>query len=317
MQAFEWLPSECAHERHPMQLIRGQLFRGEDDIVRVPVGKIVNNGLGHVGSRRIVGDPLKPVPDRLELAWFSYVEDQFFAGELELPASTMAELFSAGYFEPKTNEKVTWSKLIVGMSLGGWACVWLEGSGLSRLITSAQLESAELDWTEVVDNPDVPRDRFIRDRLREQLSGAVLRTLDEQGTPPPVWPRYARPAPWLLRAEGVRVPLTIDLHNFDGERYWYDVAKQPPQQQHAVPKRLQITWLSSSGRKLLSNIDMNETEVFDAFERVAAAAEPGDAPPTLRVDCGPRSQISLSLDSARVQEKLTRATIERFSLKTV
>jgi len=54
--AFEWLPTECAHERHPMQLVSGDLDCGADRIVNVPVNKIVNRGWGEIGSRRLVGE---------------------------------------------------------------------------------------------------------------------------------------------------------------------------------------------------------------------------------------------------------------------
>ena len=312
-EGYDWLPTECADERYPMQLISGQFESSGAQSVRVPAGKIVNNGWGEIGSRHIVGDPLKPVPERLTLAWFSYTEDQFFEGSFDLPHAELTALFRASFRSPLTGQTVTWSKIIVGMGLGGWTCVWVAGSGLVREVASAKLEPAQLDWDRVVNNPDISRSNFIRSKLRARLSDVQLRALAERGPPAPKWPQYSRRARWQLAVEGVQVPLRMFLRSFNGDRSYHEFAKQQPQELDTVPKHLMITWLSSSGRKILTKIALNEAEVFGAFDKAFAAA-PDTLTAKLRVELGTRGRVSITVEAKDAKIPLTRSTVELLSL---
>lgn len=314
MDSFEWLATECADERYPMQLLAGELHCG-DEVVPIPTGKLVNNGWGEIGSRRLIGEPLKPVPERLTLAWYSYAEDQFFEGALELPQAELTQLFRAGVREPSTREVLPWSKIIVGMGLGGWTSVWLAGSGFVREVASARLEPAELDWADVLDNPGISRSNYVRSKLQARLSDAQWRTHTEHGPPASTWPRYALRHPWQVLVEGVQVPLSMSLDSFNGERARFDFAKQPPKDLDAVPKRMQITWLTRGGRKLLTKIRFDEREVFDAFDSARVSAPVADVSSIrLRVEFGPRSRVSTSVESQAGKTPLARTDVELLSL---
>lgn len=313
MDSFEWLPTECADERYPMQLVSGELHCSDGDIVPVPAGKIVNNGWGEVGSRRLVGAERKLVPQQLTAAWFSFTEDQFFAGTLELPHAELTRLFVHGFNAPLSREPVTWSKIIVGMGLGGNTSVWLAGSGLVREIASAKFESAQLEWAQVLDNPDISRSQFVGSKLRSRLSTAELKALAAHGPPVSTWPRYSQRYRWRIRVDGIQVPLHMFVRSFNGDRHFYDFARQPPEQLDMVPKHIEITWLSRSGRKLLTNIRLDEAEVFGAFDRSGAAAL-DTSTTTLRVEYGARAQVSISIQSREAQIPLTRSSVEVLSL---
>jgi hypothetical protein len=313
LDTFEWLPTECADERYPMQLISGLLHCGDDESVPVPAGKIVNNGWGEVGSRRLVGETRKPVPDRLTAAWFSYTEDQFFAGTLSLPHAELTRLFAGGFHEPMTREPVTWTKMIVGMGLGGHTSVWLAGNGLVHEVASGKLEPADLDWAQVIDNPDIARSQFVQSKLRARLSRVELEALAAHGPPTSTWTQRSRRYRWRIRVDGIQVPLYMFLRSFNGDRRFYHFARQPPAELELVPKRVEITWLSRSGRKLLTNIRLDEAEVFSAFDKVGAAAL-DKSTMTLRVEYGTRSRVSISVESNEARIPLTRSSVEVLSL---
>jgi hypothetical protein len=296
-----------------MQLISGELRCSDDEIVPLPTGKIVNNGWGEVGSRRLVGEDRKPVPQQLTAAWFSYTEDQFFAGTLELPHSELWALFATGFNAPVSHEPVTWSKVIVGMGLGGNTSVWLAGSGLVQQVASANFESAEIDWVEVLDNPDIERSQFIQSTLRSRLSTPELKALAAHGPPISTWPRYSQRYRWRIRVEGIQVPLYMFVRTFNGDRRFYDFARQPPEQLEMVPKLVEITWLGRSGRKLLTNIRLDEAEIFGAFDK-SGAADLDKSTTTLRVEYGTRSRVSLSIESREARIPLTRSSVEVLSL---
>lgn len=313
MDSFEWLPTECADERYPMQLISGQLHCSDGEVVPVPAGKIVNNGWGEIGSRRLVGTPLKPVPEQLTAAWFSYTEDQFFAGSVELPQAELMQLFASGFEEPLTRAWVTWSKIIVGMGLGGHASVWLAGSGLVQEVARVQLDPAQLDWAQVLDNPDIARSEFIRSTLRARLSRAELEALAKHGPPASTWPRYSSRYRWRIVVAGIQVPLYMFLRSFNGERRFYDFARCPPEELDTVPKHIQITWLTRSGRNLLTEIRLDEAEVFRALDAAGAAALDTSST-TLRVELGARARVSILVESHATQIPLTRSSVEVLSL---
>jgi hypothetical protein len=301
-----------------MQLISGQLDCNQldcsdDESVPVPAGKIVNNGWGEVGSRRLVGEEQKGVPQSLTAAWFSYTEDQFFEGTIELPHAELTQLFASGFHEPLTREPVTWSKIIVGMGLGGNTSVWVAGSGLVRAVINAKLEPAQLDWSSVIDNPDIERSVFIRSKLRARLSNAELKALTDHGPPTSSWSRYSQRYRWRIRVDGIQVPLYMFLRSFNGERHFYDFARQPPEDLETVPKHLDITWLTRGGRKLLTTIRLDEAEVFAAFDQ-SGAADLDTSTTTLRIEFGTRSQVSTTVESRTTRIPLTRSRVEVFSL---
>jgi hypothetical protein len=305
---FEWLPTECADERAPMQLIGGRLHCDDDVMVPVPAGKIVNNGWGEVGSLRIIGEPRKPVPHRLSVVWFSFTEDRFFGGGLELPRAELTQLFVGGFEEPLTRTRATWSNIIVGMGVGGWVNVWLAGSGLVHEVAGGRLEPTEREWSEVIDNPAIERAAFVRAKLAARLSKAEVERLAKQGPRPATFPRF----PWRIAVSGVQVPLHMFVRTFNGERRFYDFARRPPGLHESVPKQLQITWLTRAGRKLLSDIQFDEAEVFRAIEQVSAAWP--STQPTLHVELRPRSRVSLVLENHKTEVPLVRARVEVSSL---
>ena len=96
-----------------------------------------------------------------------------------------------------------------------------------REVASAQLEPREIDWTLVLDNPDLERSKFIRSTLAARLTRAELKTLTDHGPPVSTWPRYAQRHRWRIRVEGIQVPLYMFLRTFNGERRFYDFARQP------------------------------------------------------------------------------------------
>ena len=63
---FEWLATESAPEHYPMKIIQGTfIYHGETERgLYVPSGGTLSSGWGHGISNHIVGEKLKPLPDR-------------------------------------------------------------------------------------------------------------------------------------------------------------------------------------------------------------------------------------------------------------
>ena len=311
-ERYEWLPSESADERYPMQLLSGQL-EGGGESVELPAGKIMNRGWGELGSRRIVGEDLKVVPERLNIAWFSYTENTFFGGKLELP--TLGELFRKGLREPEGRAQITWDKILVGMGLGGWLSVWVCAQGIVREVATATFDPIERDWSEVLDNPTLEREDFVRETLRGRLSDAAWRSYRERGVEDAAsrWPRYNHSYRWQLVTEGVQVPLHAYVRSFNGERNFYEL-RQPPRGLERAPKRLDITWRGRRNR-LLSRIEFDERELFGALSDLGAASSDGPVP-RLRVEYLPRHRVEVALEGTTQRRVLSRARVDVSSLSS-
>jgi len=96
MNLYEWLPTESAPIAFPMEIIEGTLFYPGSGSIYIPDRRPFANGWGRTGSMHLVGDDAKPVPERLELTWFSYAEDKFYSGRFELNHARLDSLFDAG-----------------------------------------------------------------------------------------------------------------------------------------------------------------------------------------------------------------------------
>ena len=304
---FEWLPSECAHERWPMQMITGEFDCGMGRIVKIPTGKIVNNGLGEIASTRVVGERLKPVPERLSLSWFSFAEDRFYGGEVAIPTAMLIDLFRTEFIDPRDNLPASWHRIIVGMGLGGWVHVWIAGATFVREIATARLPPVEGEWRRVIDNPDLPRTDFIRSVLKRRTGEAALAELDKQGAPVEDWPRYFRKVPWTLHPDGPNAPIGMTLRHCNGERSYRDLSGTSPQATSAAPKLMQITWRNPNGKRLLTEIRFNEDEIYAAFDKTPA-------PPKLHVDYPGKMNVSLWIESGRARIPLTKPDVKVNSL---
>ncbi|MBM5571671.1 MULTISPECIES: DUF2931 family protein [Deefgea] len=309
---FEWLPSECADKRFPMMLVSGLLLARNDEIAAViPTGKIINNGWGEFGSIRIEGALQKPIPEHLKLTWFSFTENQFYGGSIPLPHALLRQLFEEGFATPLTRERSTWHRIIVGMGLGGWVSVWLAGDGLVREVATARLEQVSQDWSTVLNNPAIPRAEFIRSTLTKRLSQEEFTTLEKNGPPVSTWPRRARRQRWRLLVDGKADPLHIFVRSFNGERHFHEFSQSAPLVLEPIPRFVQITYLSPSGSKLMAEISIDETEIFDAFDKAKHTAT---EPVTLRFTMEARSQITIALESTSSRMTLQRSRIQIGSL---
>jgi hypothetical protein len=294
-----------------MQLISGKFFDSDGLVARVPEGKIINNGWGEIGSRRVVGPAHKPVPERLTLTWFSFAEDKFYGGTVPLPHDLLMQRFVDGFEEPLTRERVTWTKIIVGMGLGGWTSLWLAGSGIVIEVATARLEPVTMEWKLVLDNPGIERADFVRRTLSRRLGEDGLEALAKNGPPVSSWPRYAQRDRWRLFVAGNAVPQHIFLRGFNGERHFHDFTRSPPGVFETLPTNAQFTFLSPGGSKLLAEIRFDEAEIFGAFDRAKAA---GGAPVTLRFDVDARSRVSIALEGTAGRTPLQRARVDLSSL---
>lgn len=305
---YEWYPTTCADYNYPMQVIEGRFLFPSQGSIYIPDTRILNNGWGEIGQIHLAGEYFKPVPEKMTITWFSYTEDIFYSGTFELPREKMKALFEKGYTDSVNGQKTTYSEIIVGLAPEGDISLWLSGQ-ITIEVASFRAKPAEIEWSRVLDNPDVPREEWIRKILNSKLAEEERsyrqrqnrlhrpwKTAEEiraTGVPHGLWSMYREKFQWELEITGNAKPDRIWINYFNGEkRLIYFQPDKAIDNQSVVPKKFDIYWQTTSGKEYNAVIFFDESEMFQAFkkykaynsdEKLKLRIEIGDLSPTVEV----------------------------------
>lgn len=304
---YKWLPTECADYNYPMRIIEAKLIFKDKDYASIPNAKDVNNGWGEVGSTYLVGEHLKPIPEKLMILWFSFAEDKFYSGVFDLPYEKMKALFEEGYIHPSDGKKVTYDRIMVGIAPEGEISVWLSGAIVTE-VANFQAQPAKVDWVKMSDNPDVSRRDYVRIMLDSVLEGmpasldkrgvphSIWRTPQEiakLGVPHGLWEMYRERYFWEPSIAGLSRPSRIWIKSWNGEKHYFDFpVSEFKRKASVVPSRIKIDWRDPKGRRFGADITFEEQEVFKAFKKfnkhnpneiLKLQIEIGDISPTVGV----------------------------------
>jgi hypothetical protein len=270
MNKYDWLPSESAHEKYPMQIVKGDLILKDGTSIYIPDRRIVYNGWGVVGSTHIVGDKLKALPTRLNITWFSYTEDKFYAGTFVLPSDRIELLFKNGIKNPRTGRNITFQTIIVGMAPEGAVSVWLETESLVLEVATFHASEAKIDWKALLDNDRVSRKQYIDIMLKEALSPNELITLKAEGIPKGLSETHLKQYEWKPKVVGSKL-LAMKLKTNNGEYETFSLLQDTnPRSNRAVPNTIYLDWQDTFGIKYTTIINFDENETFRAFQKLSS-----------------------------------------------
>ena len=281
---FEWRATESAPKHYPMKIIRGTfIYKGEaEQGLYVPNGGTISTIWGDGISNHLVGEKLKPLPDRLKIIFFSYAEKQFYKGEFDLPYEKILALFRDGVENPTVfpNGKTlpVYDKIMVGVAPGGAVAVWVKGKkGVEVFFGQAQ---------KVDINPSVgfalpfkdkaDADAYMAKQLVNSLTPAELESLKKDGVPFGLWARYRNKYHWLPIFTAGHSPKDINVGYLNGEDFgtWYLADKYLEDKKELntprpVPRKI-VFMTSINGQKYLFEVAFEEFETMTAFEKLGA-----------------------------------------------
>lgn len=285
---FEWLPTECAHNRYPMRLIRGYLTLKDGSSLYVPAKAIIDNGWGELGSTHVVGKIMKALPVKLTATWFSFAENKFFSGEFLLPYDSILEKFRT-MISPKTGKIPTSHWIRVGFGPEGAVSVWVSAEGISVEIGNYRAPETAMDWKAVVDNDQISRMDYIALIMHESLTPQQLSELKEHGVPPGISDHYSKQYRWNIMVSG-QINRMMWLNMLNGEREYFDfVGMSNERRFRGLPQKVKIYWENNIGEKYGADVNFDEAEVTAAYKKLSA--EKVDHPMQLKLEISDNPRV--------------------------
>ena len=269
---YDWKATESAPKNFPMEIVKGYFYSSDGYSLYVPNKKTIHHGWGNSISSHLVGPDLKSLPNRLDITFFSYTEDKFYKGDFDLPYDEILKLFSEGYFSPKEGDHTTFFEIIAGVAPGGTVTVWLSGIDKTTEIFSGRAEKTIIDWKNIVDNPEISREKFIEIEIEDSMTAEAMDVLKKNGVPISLWNTYRKRYDWQPLFSGQEPPGLIELIKFfNGEEGYlnYPLDESFLTEDHAIPKELHFIWDWPKGRPLSFELYFDEEEIFSAFEQLS------------------------------------------------
>ena len=269
----DWLASESAPNDFPMKIVSGDFYDPDGGSLYIPNKKLIYKGWGRGVSTHVVGPDLKALPNRLEITFFSYTEDQFYHGDFQLPYERIVQLFNNPYHSHKVEQVITYHRIVAGVAPGGLVSVWVVSEDRTIEVFSGQAEKTELDWS-VITHQKIPRKQYIEtsiDDARSKLSPEEKETMAKSLVPLDRWKNYRKRYNWQLLFTGQEPPEMVDyIKYFNGERdlLLYPHTEEYLSQPHAIPTAMTFVWDWPVGRPRLMELTFNEKEIMEAFQEL-------------------------------------------------
>ncbi len=318
MSKYEWRATESAPSGFPMEIVRGTLVFPDGSGLYIPDKKTIYHGWGMPVSSHVVGELKKPLPNRVEITYFSYAENQFYRGAFELPYEQIRALFERGYVSPSTNSQTSYTKIMVGVTPGGGVAVWLYGIGRTTEVLFEQAEKTDVDWALVAGSADMSRDEFVRLEMEDSIGAGGLAALQSTPVTIDTWTKFHQQRySWQPQIVGgaVVVDLIREVRFVNGEKdFWIlpsDAAGE--QQTRAVPESMRFIGTRSGGERYVHDVAFQGEEIQKAFHELSFAGEGAiTLEIELKVDSGDSGGVRLSVRNDEDAIELKQSTVKIF-----
>lgn len=311
-QTFDWSATLSAPEEYPVQVYKGEISAKDYNQSLNGFGTI-NYGWGNEGGTVVMGPDLKNIPDSLEVAWHSFVDQKNFEGKWALPKDEIRKLFEKGFIDYATNKKITYNEFIIGLAPNGLVVVWLSGAG-------NQIEVAHFKAKEVF----VTIDTISEDSkpiFSEKYNTVVLSELNEkyntvekikQNQYPKIdlYENYRVKYLWkpIIEFSEANDLSHFILHTYNGELET-EQQQVPNYKKRGVLKKMAFSWINKNSNTKIScwleNFD--EGELFDAYKKFNVSEEINLI---VKVISNSKVQIKLKSNSQEIEIKKFKTTIE-------
>jgi len=314
IEKFRLSAGPCAAKGYPMTIQFGAFVRSDGKTLPVPAGHTLEGKWGVSSIGQVVGDEFQPVPESLEILYFSYLEDTFYEGQFPLPQQRLRELLRTGFWHHRQQQQLTYDELMVCVLPKGAVVVWLAGAGRQVLVGRYQGQPSHVDFQRFYPKSDRA------EMLRQKLAAAApaIRAQAQAGQlSARQWDAYLQTYPWQV-AFNQPLKLTYYRANFLSGEYIAEPETRDmapylqaifTPQARPVPSKLSFSVTDEAGHKyILASDALDEAETQAAFQKLHAAHP--TAPLTLRVETDKYVKAAaLVLESGGQRIPLTKSPV--------
>lgn len=272
MNTYDWLASNSAPAGSPMKIIAGTFALADSGSLYIPP-KILHSGWGKEVSIHLVGDETKPLPDSIEITFFSYLEDKLYRGAFSLPYDRITDLFAKGYrsFEEDSG-RGSFDTIIAGVAPGGAVAVWVSGAERQVEVFFGQAQELDSNWHQTMGVPtSVDRRQFIAGSIAEAAKSDPLVQPTKARIPFGIWAEYRTQYQWKPIFEGMTTPTRLErVHFFNGERDYMVLPLDATAEQGSRPVPSLIAFTDVAAKRSY-RLTFDEQEVLSAFAKLGAS----------------------------------------------
>ncbi|WP_055098195.1 DUF2931 family protein [Flavobacterium aquidurense] len=288
---FKWQEGLSCPSGYPIQVYRGWL---EGPLVSNGVNEEPNSttsiygfgtttGIGNWGDNSSgMSQGEKPIPQRLNCTWYSYVEDVMYHINTELDYPKMVKLFNEGFqssVRKRGKVMTTYNHITIGFAPGGVVVVWLKGGDKDVEIGRYQGQKVVIDPKEIASLDSHERLLFDPvDRERTLKNPKIISLEDQQANknkpiPYGLWDSYRVKYNWkpvfeFVREGKISDNLSFDMFNGERETLLDQEFLKNESQERAIPRVLSFAWWGKDGQGYGGYIRFDEKEIFAAFQEL-------------------------------------------------
>jgi hypothetical protein len=273
---FKWYAVATAPRDYPMEVINGTFYyKGEDHGTSIPSGGTLDTGWGESASVYVGDDELPPLPDRVEVTFYSYAENQFYRAEFGLPYDSILAKFQQQLRNAPDN---LYSEFLLGIAPGGAMSVWIKGPRTTE-IYFGQAEKIKMSPSDGFDLPFTSKeqsDHYIESALAESVTPEQLVHIKKNGAPIGIWARYRHLYKWVPTYKDGKISTDKEMiaNYLNGEKYRMPTTliDEMANTSRPLPKELKFS-VTLGNKSVFYVIDFEPVELMEAFEKLGAKGE--------------------------------------------
>jgi len=303
-------------KNYPVEILEGYFSLGEEKIY-IPSRGSANNGWGNSGPTHIIGDLLKPIPDKMFIRWFSFVEDKFYEGEFPINQDALASLFAKETETYLGSGKRKFKELNVGLAPGGLVVIWISNGVTQKEISSFKANEVKLSIKDLIPNGIQDRQAYVDIVLKDDLEQDVLDNIRANGIEYLKWNKYREKYNWKptikFENKGSLNHLGFSTYNAERETMLVETYKKSNNfKNRAVIKEIRLNWHDQNKNNFGTLIEFNEKEIWDAFKKIYKNKDIKQAELVFTID--KYSETAIFLKSETDSIELKKAKIKTYSI---
>jgi hypothetical protein len=302
LEQFEYQPTISCPLGYPIDVYQGGLEAEDGGFESLYLGTHTGNGgWGSIGRSSSSG--LKTVPNKLNVIWISYAENQFYAIDCDINYKLMVEKFKEGYqnidffLNYGQNKRETYNYIVVGFAPGGLVIVWLAGSDKQIEIGRYQGSKTKVPANEIAKLDSHRRLLFEEDYVKETMQNTQIVPQEVQDAnknkplPYGLWDNYRESYSWRPIFVSTQTDWSLiycRLEMFNGEivRLFGQTLIKNEFTKQAIPKRIQFAWRDKTGQNYSGTFLFDYEEVLNAYKEIFNGKPDGKAEIEIRISKG-------------------------------